>query len=184
MSYNRELQVSLSNLFKARFPYVYIPTWEEKRVIDFIESIAYDETLIKHVRKVYSWSQTKGFEDNISKKIVTNTTNPINALDFIDKYNEDAIFIFKDLHVYFGVQGKPASYDVIRRMRDIIKGLHESVNRKNVVLVSPELIIPADMQKEISVFDFPLPNVEEILGTLNRIIEENGLNYKHAKILT
>lgn len=176
MSFNRELQISLANLFKARFPYVYIPTWEEERAVEFIESIAYDESLIKHTRKVYLWSQTKGFVESVGKKAVNNTTEPINALDFVEKCNDDAIFIFKDLHIYFGAHGRPASYNVIRRMRDIITVLHESVKRKNVVLISPELVIPHDMQKEISVFDFPLPNVDEVIEMLDKIITENNLD--------
>lgn len=176
MSFNRELQISLANLFKARFPYVYIPTWEEERAVEFIESIAYDESLIKHTRKVYLWSQTKGFVESVGKKAVNNTTEPINALDFVEKCNDDAIFIFKDLHIYFGAHGRPASYNVIRRMRDIITFLHESVKRKNVVLISPELVIPHDMQKEISVFDFPLPNVDEVIEMLDKIITENNLD--------
>lgn len=176
MSFNRELQISLANLFKARFPYVYIPTWEEERAVEFIESIAYDESLIKHTRKVYLWSQTKGFVESVGKKAVNNTTEPINALDFVEKCNDDAVFIFKDLHIYFGAHGRPASYNVIRRMRDIITVLHESVKRKNVVLISPELVIPHDMQKEISVFDFPLPNVDEVIEMLDKIITENNLD--------
>lgn len=176
MSFNRELQISLANLFKARFPYVYIPTWEEERAVEFIESIAYDESLIKHTRKVYLWSQTKGFVESVGKKAVNNTTEPINALDFVEKCNDDAIFIFKDLHIYFGAHGRPASYNVIRRMRDIITVLYESVKRKNVVLISPELVIPHDMQKEISVFDFPLPNVDEVIEMLDKIITENNLD--------
>ncbi len=176
MSFNRELQISLANLFKARFPYVYIPTWEEERAVEFIESIAYDESLIKYTRKVYLWSQTKGFVESVGKKAVNNTTEPINALDFVEKCNDDAVFIFKDLHIYFGAHGRPASYNVIRRMRDIITVLHESVKRKNVVLISPELVIPHDMQKEISVFDFPLPNVNEVIEMLDKIIIENNLD--------
>lgn len=181
MDFNKELQTSLANLFKARFSYVYIPTWEEQRAIELIESVAYNETLIKHERKVYSWSQTKGFVENLSKKNVSNTTNPIAALDFVEKCDEDAIFILKDLHVYFGIQGRLASYDLIRKMRDIITVLHEGFKRKNVVLISPELVIPADMQKEISVFDFPLPNVDEVSAMLDRIIMENGLDCSELK---
>ena len=49
MRFNPELQKDLANLFKARFPYVYIPTWEELRAEAFIMSIATDEELIKHV---------------------------------------------------------------------------------------------------------------------------------------
>ena len=176
MNFNRCLQTSLANLFKARFPYVYITTWEEKRACDFIMSIANDEELIRHPRQVYSWTQTDGIYNEADKKRKLGTTDPIKAMEFVEKCDEDAIFIFKDLHVYFGVPGRPISYDLIRKMRDIIPLLHESVSRKNVVLVSPQLLIPEDMQKEISVFDFPLPDVTEIIGMIDQIIEENYLD--------
>lgn len=48
-----------------------------------------------------------------------------------------------------------------------------------MIFVSPQLIIPTDMEKEISVFDFPLPGVSEIMQMLNRMIAENGLDDKH-----
>ncbi len=172
---NQELKVSLANLFKARFPYVYISTWEEKRVCDFIVDVATDEALIRHPRQVYVWTQTNGLINEFSQSKQIGTQDPIKAFAFVQNCKEDAIFIFKDLHVYFGVSGRPVAYDLIRAMRDIIPNLHESENRKNVVIVSPQLTIPADMQKEISVFDFPLPDVDQISETLNKITEENGL---------
>lgn len=173
ISFNEKLQSSLADLFKARFPYVYIPTWEEKRAIELVKSIAYDETKIKHKRKMYVWAQTTGFiceDDNVTIK---DTIDPISAMDFIYKSREDAIFVFKDLHVFFGNDGRQASHALIRKMRDIIPELHEGYSRKNVVLISPELIIPRDMQKEISVFEFSLPNVTEIIEALDEILEEN-----------
>ena len=175
MEFNQSERISLANLFKARFPFVYIPTWEEKRACDFIMSIACDEELIRHPRQVYTWTQTNGIVNEWDKKIHNGTQDPIKAMLFVESCKEDAIFIFKDLHVYFGVSGKPISFELIRKMRDIIPHLHESQNRKNVVLISPQLIIPTDMQKEISVFDFPLPDVSQIVDVLDRIIEENCL---------
>lgn len=175
MSFREETKVALCNYFKARFPYVYIPTWEESRACDLVVTVAHDESIIKFTRKVYTWAQTTGMiaED---RKVVSNTKDPSAALDFVKNSQEDAIFIFKDLHVFFGVTGKPADYALIRKMRDLIGILHESRNRKNVVLISPELIIPEDMQKEITVFEFPLPNVDEIMELLDQIIEDNALN--------
>lgn len=169
------LRESLANLFKARFPYVYIPTWEEKRVCDFIEGIAADEALIRHQRQVYTWTQTTGLVCGPTGRTQSGTQDPVKAVRYVESCDEDAIFIFKDLHVYFGVQGRQVAYDLIRAMRDIIPDLHENEHRKNVVLVSPQLVIPADMQKEISVFEFPLPDVDEIMGLIDRIVNENGL---------
>ncbi len=176
MMFDPKAQRDLANLFKARFPYVYIPTWEEKRAEEFILSTAWDERLIIHRREVYSWTQTVGFTNLSEMNRVNGTQDPMKAFAFIESCEQDAIFIMKDLHVFFGVQGRPPAYDLIRRMRDLIPVLHESQERKNIVILSPQLVIPADMEKEISVFEFPLPNVDEMLDMLDRIIRENGLD--------
>lgn len=175
MTFHPKAQRDLANLFKARFPYVYIPTWEEKRVEDFVLSVAWDETLIIHRREVFSWTQTNGFVNKGTQEVVKGTQEPVKALAFIENSDKDAVFILKDFHIYFGVPGRQPAYDLIRKMRDIIPVLHESVERKNIVLLSPQLIIPLDMEKEISVFEFPLPDVAEIMDMLDRIIQENGL---------
>ena len=175
MSFKPETMQSLADFFKARFPYVYIPTWEEERVCELVSEVATNEEYIKFTRNVYIWTQTDGLVDRIRKKGVSGSQDPQNAFDFIRNCKEDAIFVFKDLHVFFGVQNKPADFKLVRKMRDIIPNLRESQNRKNVVLISPELVIPEDMQKEITVFDFPLPSMDEIVDVLDNIIQENGL---------
>jgi len=174
MKYNREWQINLANLFKARFPYIFIPTWEETRAVDFVESVASDTELIKYPRKVILWSQTKGLFEKGGKGFL-GTRDPIKAFDHIEKTEEDAIYIFKDLHVFFECQPKSAANELIRRMRDIVQALRESESRRNIVLLSPELCIPSDLQKEITVFDFPLPDSSEIAELLERIIKENNL---------
>lgn len=172
---NESVAVALANLFKARFPYVYIPTWEESRVCALIEELARAERIIKFPRTVYTWTQTDGFVRSDRRETVSGTESPIKALNYVRDSREDGIFIFKDLHPYLGTHNRAPDYNLIRKMRDLIPFLRESGYRKNVVLVSPELVIPEDMQKEISVFDFPLPTTEEILAVLNDMIERNGL---------
>ncbi len=49
----------LTNLFKARFSFVYIPTWEEIRVVELITSIANNAKTIKTKREVFVWSSTE-----------------------------------------------------------------------------------------------------------------------------
>ena len=173
--FNNELKQSLANLFKARFPYVYIPSWEESRVCALINEIAKDKSIIKVERKIYVWTQTDGMKDEDNNKKISDTNQPLKALEFIEKNDESAIYVFKDLHNFFGTNNRPPDYTVIRKMRDLIPHLREGSFRENVVLISPELIIPSDMQKEISVFDFPLPGVCEIKETLDQMISENGI---------
>lgn len=165
----------LSNLFKARFPLIYIATWEETRAVQVIEDIAIDGEMIRTVRKVYSWSQTEGFV-TYNKKIGEDTKNPMDALNFIEKCNESSIFIMKDFHVYFGVNGKNIDYSIIRKIRDLVTVLKNSEKPKSIVFISPSLILPDDLQKEITIVDFELPCIEEIHDLLDEMIDINKDN--------
>ena len=171
--YNTELTKKLSELLKARFPYIYIPTWEEDRAVDMISSIVADPVTIKTIRRLFVWTSTNGFVSNSNGNSINGTTQIMQAIEFVVKCREDAVFVFKDIHVQFGVKGRQVEYQVVRKFRDIINHLKTSDVRKNVVFISPELVIPDDMQKEISVIDFPLPSIEELSARLEEMIIEN-----------
>jgi len=146
----------LADLIRARFPMIYITTFEEERVTKYIKSIVTDEKKVKYPREVFTWTQTQGlFNDNLQKSI-TDSICPCKMLEFIRKYDKDAVFIIYDFHVNFGVKHRSADYNTIRKIRDIIPDLKLGLNRKTVIFVSPELIIPDSLQKEITIFDFPL----------------------------
>jgi len=169
-----ELRKKLAALMKARFPYIYIPTFEEDRAMQLLASVAGDEELIRTVRALYVWTSTQGFIRQGDDKAVSDTMQPVKAIEFVQQCQDHAVFVFKDFHVYFGVKGRPVDYMIVRRLRDIISCLKTGGLRKSVVFISPELLIPDDMQKEISVFDFPLPTVEEITRKLNEMVQENS----------
>jgi len=162
----------LGGLLKARFPFIYIPTWEEERAAHMVRTVAQDPDIIKTVRKVFTWTQTNGWIDEKGAQIKS-TTDPVAAIQFIQVINENAVFILKDFHVYFGVKNRPVEYGIVRKLRDIIPVLQNGAMRKNVIFISPELLIPDDMQKEISVFEFPLPTVDEIKEKLDEMLLAN-----------
>jgi SpoVK/Ycf46/Vps4 family AAA+-type ATPase len=172
MTEKRTSLEKLGGLLKARFPFIYIPTWEEERAAQMVCEVAHNPDIIKTVRKVFTWTQSNGWIDETGAQ-VKSTTNPIAAIQFIQTVNENAVFILKDFHVYFGVKNRPAEYGIIRKLRDIIPALKIGAMRKNVIFISPELLIPDDMQKEISVFEFPLPTVDEIKEKLNEMLSVN-----------
>ena len=163
----------LANLLKARFPLIYITTFEEDRVTKYIKSIVTDEKQIKFPREVFTWTQTSGIYNQNTGKGVNDTTCPEKALEFIRKYEKDSVFILYDFHVNFGVKNRTSDYGVIRKIRDIIPDLKLGVVRKAIIFISPELLIPESLQKEITIFDFPLPALEEIKDKLNSMIAQN-----------
>ena len=83
----------LSNLIRARFPMIYIPTFEEDRVTKYIKSIATDEKQVKFPREVFTWTETAGLYSDTQKKTISDTTSPCKLLEFIRKYDNDGGFI-------------------------------------------------------------------------------------------
>ncbi len=169
---DNKIIIQLSKLFRARFPYIYITTWEEDRAINTIKQLAGSEKLIKIPREVYIWTQTKGF--TLNGKKVEGTNSPDKAIDFIKESAKNAVFVMCDFHVYFGVKGRQIDYNVVRHLRDIIPELKTSNYRKNVVFVASELLIPDTMQKEITILDMPLPSLEEIKSKFDKMIIQNN----------
>ncbi|NRT79872.1 AAA family ATPase [Clostridium beijerinckii] len=162
----------LANLFKARFPYVYISTWEEERAISVIDFVGKDENLIKTKRTTYIWSQTDGMCIQGAKGR-EETKQPIKALEFIEKCEEPAIFILKDFHVFFGVAGRNVDYALIRKTRDLVSVLKNSPRPKSVVFLSPTIVLPSELQKDVTILDFDLPTIDEIKSLLNEMIDMN-----------
>ncbi len=168
---DNKIVTQLSMLFRARFPYIYITTWEEERAVSLVKKIASSEKLIRIPRDVYVWTQTNGFVLNGQK--IDGTNSPDKAIDFIKECNKNAVFVMCDFHVYFGVKGRQVDYNVVRRLRDNIGNLKTSKYRKNVIFIASELLIPETMQKEITIVDMPLPSLEEIKSKFDKMITQN-----------
>ena len=163
----------LSSLLKARFPLIYISTFEEDRVLKYIKKIASDEKAVKYPREIYTWTQSAGLYNNATSRGISDTTCPCKLLEYIRKYDKDAVFILYDFHVNFGSKTRTPDFNVIRKLRDILPELKLGSARKTIFLVSPQLVIPESLQKEITVFDLPLPTLQEIKAKLNAMINQN-----------
>ena len=171
----KKTEQHLTNLFKARFSFVYIPTWEEIRIVDLITKIANNTKTIKTKREVFIWSSTEGLKKNLKngQEKVNNGNEPIEALNYIDNYNAPAILIMKDIHTLLGASNRNADYNFIRKIRDVAGSLKNAEFSKNVVILAPSLVLPVELQKDITVVDFDLPTLEEIKTLLNEMIDMN-----------
>ena len=103
----------LSNLIRARFPLVYVTTYEEERVSEAIKNIV-NKMNAKVQRELYSWTQTSGLINEANGKVISGTQTPIKALEYIEKYANNAVFVLYDFHVNFGCKCRQPDYDVVR----------------------------------------------------------------------
>ena len=158
----------IANLLKAKFPIIYIESWEENRIVDMISRICHDKKAIKTDRIVYVWSMTTGIVNIDTNKPVDGSTDSDDALNYFNtEVEEDAVLIMKDIHSHIEYPSTK------RTLRDTANILKTSEFKKNVILIAPELKLPLDLQKDVTVVDFELPSVSEIRVLLNSIIETN-----------
>ncbi len=148
----------IDTLIRARYPLIYVVSSEEDRVVKYIKDIARVP--------IYVWSLTCGirkWEDIATTN--ESTQNPIEALRFINNIGIKALFILLDFHVFM-IDTNP---DIVRFLRELNKSF--KLVQKNIIIIAPSLSIPSDLEKDITVIDFPLPDKEEIENICKGVAE-------------
>src|SRR5689334_16360707 len=107
----------LTALIKARFPVLYVITWEEKRFIDTVKSMLQDAAFFNKPRAVWEWSVVDGFIKN-GKAEKSDVKTSVRALEFIDQVNEDGVFILKD--IYSDLSAQRCDQALIRKIKDLV----------------------------------------------------------------
>ncbi len=157
----------LEILIRAKYPILYILSSEERRVEDLLRQVA-----ARRHKRLLGWTVTVGFEDISTPRatpVAPNVRDPLRALDYIAEASEPAIFVLKDFHPYLDTQRLPLENAVtVRRLRDLAADLKES--RKTLVLLSPVVVIPPELEKDITLLDYSLPTPEELDQALERVL--------------
>ena len=162
MTASEEIEI----LIRARYPILYIVSAEELRVQSAVLEIAQ-----RRQKRVFEWSVTTGIVPagtsiQLPKPRAAPTRDPLLALDQVIDQVEPAIFILKDFHPFLG----KGNHAVVRKLKEIAQHLKNS--HKTVVLLSPVLELPTELEKEVTLVSFPLPTKEELSEMLERIIRE------------
>ncbi|MBM3333423.1 AAA family ATPase [Candidatus Sumerlaeota bacterium] len=163
-------------LIKARYPLLYVVTWEESRVMDELAQVAG-----RLGKRVYEWTINNGMARyrgavEVKPEARKATKDPILALKEVLEFHEPSIFGFKDFHHYM------KDSQVIRGLRDVAQALRNSYS--TLVLISPVVEVPPEMEKELTLIDFPLPTRDELGALLQQIKTELAQNPSYQIELT
>jgi ATP-dependent 26S proteasome regulatory subunit len=156
----------LEVLIRAKYPLIYVLSWEEKRVQAMLGDIAE-----RRKKRLFAWTVTDGIVavDTLRPTpIDPNATSPLKALEYIAQSRDAAIFVLKDLHLFLQDTRLLDTIVLIRKLRDMVQPLKESA--KTVILLSPVLHYPVELEKDVAVLDCSLPTREELAGALDRIV--------------
>ena len=150
----------LEFLVRARYGLIYVVSSEEERVEKAVRRIGKARN-----RAVMAWSITEGFQSLDGAADFQDIRDPLRALDFIAKYEGNLMCVLRDYHPYL----KDPS--VVRRLRDLHRVFKDSNYAQHVVLLSPLLKAPQELEKELAVIDFDLPDREEIDAIVGKVAQ-------------
>jgi SpoVK/Ycf46/Vps4 family AAA+-type ATPase len=150
------------------YPLLYVQSWEESRV---------ERSLALLAQKFYErpvpfavWTCVDGWTG--LGEAPADTRDPLRAIDVVLQAAGPGFFLMKDLPAL--LEERP---DVVRKLRDAYRQMKGK--GKFLVMVSPRLILPEDMKKEIFLVDFDLPDEAEVRNAITilgkRYLGEGGL---------
>ncbi len=157
------MKEELSILIQAQYPLIYLITSEEERSEQAIARIAQQTA---QNRPVFIWTMTHGMVEYGQPRQATqhNTIAPEAAVEWAVRRREPGIFVFKDLHPFITSPG------VNRWLRDAIVSFKGS--EKIIILMSPLQEVPIELEKDVVVLDFPMPDLTELNQVLTYQLEK------------
>jgi len=144
---------------KAGYPCLWVQTHEEGRAISQLSQEAEGYS-------IYSWDIVDGLRDHATGQARL-MPDPIKPLQAVLGLPESSILFLLDFHKFI------SSVEVFRTVKNLIPAL--KATDRHLVIVSPILSIPIELEKDITVLNFQLPTVQELLETATRIVTENEL---------
>lgn len=155
MSASREIEV----LLRAKYPILYVVSWEERRVEEALTTVCRGLN-----RTLHTWTLTQGMRPPVGKGGRSPLTSPeLEALAQIHEAPDYTVFLLKDFHPYM------RDHRVIRLLRDLAAKMRSKAQA--IVILAPTLALHSDIEKEVTVVEFPLPNEDEIEATLAQVIK-------------
>lgn len=159
-------RTEIEYLIRAGYPLLYVISPEEARVENAIRSIAGVQEGSRTRRQVLKWSITEGFLHDNGEGF-NDIKDPLRALEFIHKYEADAIFVLRDMHPFL------QDPTIVRKLRDLSRSLYKEYKR-HVILLTPVLKPVPELEKEMAIIDFELPVRDDIDEIVTDVMSRVG----------
>lgn len=148
-------------LIRAKYPILYLISWEERRVEEAVRKICTDLN-----RKLHTWSVTQGMKPPVQR--TSGPDNPgklaaeLEALALIYEAPEQTVFLLRDYHAFL------KDYRAVRLLRDLAFRL--KTREQTLILLAPTLNLPVELEKDVTVVEFPLPGQSDIESALDKVV--------------
>ncbi len=178
-------RTELQNLVRARYPLIHINTFEEDRCLNVIQAVA------KHLdQHMLVWSTSRGVtaveppnDPDGARHRLADLTAAVELFEELatarDRHPGGYIFVLLDPYPYLSDRAANPIYR--RRLRDLAINIRTNGYHANCVIISPSLAAPYELEKEITVVDFPMPSRDEISNYITTFVKRLAGN-KSVKI--
>ncbi len=174
----------LHYLIRAQYKMIYVVSAEEGRVERWIQELAHlDKPALRerwmctnwNSRQFIAWSCSQGFQSN-SLDVPGDIREPIRCLDWIGKHlTKDAVVVLRDFHPFLN---DPM---VARRVRDLVHHFDGETVKRTVIFLSSVVKIPMELEKDIQVVDFDLPDRDTMVGIVREKAWNGSRSTKYGK---
>lgn len=142
----------LASCISAGYGLVGVSSWEEDRVERAVAVLCGSSK-----RRLRVWSAGQGFGDGEARA-------PLDALHAVLDDPEGTVYLFKDFHPFL------TDPVVLRSLRDLEPSLPGQ--KKVLILLSPHLEAPLELEKDMAFVDVPLPDENELHALLSESVSQ------------
>lgn len=166
------MKTQIANYILAGYPGLFLVSHEEQRIEHEMRAIAKQTKFA-----LYNWSVTEGITKPAERadqfESIPDTSGPDQAIGYFDKLPEKSILLLRDFHMFLSDPNP-----VLSRMLKDALATGKTSNRV-LVIIGCRLKLPPEVEKEIVVLEFRLPDREQLRVVLTNIansakIELNG----------
>ena len=159
--------MNLSTYLLAGYPGIAVITSEEARAETEIAAVCSSLG-----RQLHAWSSTEGLVD-LTEGRITQCADPLDALQQLDGLfsNQDPqiVVLMRDLQLHMD-QTDPM---LVRRIKDILRVA--KANGHTLILLGCRLLLPQELDHEITRIEFGLPDATALNSVLNVIVAASQL---------
>jgi hypothetical protein len=157
----RKNQMNFKTYIQAGYSLLWLSTSEEERAITQLSKE------LNGNYKSLKWNLIQGLTDLNGRSILNESEEPSTFLNAIPSLPENCIIFALDFHKFF------QEISIIRACKCILPDLRSK--NKHIVFISHALDIPPELEKDITIFDFELPTLENLISTAEKLAIDNGL---------
>jgi AAA+ superfamily predicted ATPase len=166
-----ESGAKIFDYIRAGYPGLYLVSPEEQRVEAEFKSVLDQLNRGRQESERYQlcyWSVVDGLV-NMQTKQSREANDPSDVLQAIAEQPEKTVTLLKDYHLFL----QDPNPVVLRKFKDVL--LQAKTRQKVLVIIGCRLILPPELEREITVIEFSLPGKEQLAVVLDGILESAGI---------